>query len=57
MEKAREVPPVGVRMPPDMRAWLKNQAAVNRRSLNSEVLMILDEVRRTRQDAAGHHAR
>ena len=51
--------PLGVRMPPDMRGWLKERAAINRRSLNSEILIILEDARRNRmrQETAGDHAR
>jgi hypothetical protein len=51
--------PLGLRMPHDMRGWLKEQATANRRSLNSEILVILEDVRRnrTRQETAGVHAR
>lgn len=35
-----------LRLPPDLKAWLKDEAEKNRRSLNSEVLMILEGYRR-----------
>lgn len=57
--KMRSINPFALRMPPDVRDWLKAQAAEHRRSLNSELLMILDEVRRnrTRPEPDGNHAR
>lgn len=54
----RDINPFGLRMPPEVREWVKQQAAANRRSLNSELLVILEEVRRnrTRQEPARDHA-
>lgn len=45
----RQVAPFGVRIPPDLREWIKQQAVANKRSLNSEVLVCLEEVRRMRE--------
>lgn len=50
-------PPFSLRMSSDVRRWLEEQATVHRRSLNSEILICLEEVRRMRQEPAGHHAR
>jgi len=47
-EKMRDINPFALRMPPDVRDWIAEQAAANRRSLNSEILTIMEEVRRTR---------
>lgn len=33
--------PTPVRIPPDLRAWLEQQAANNHRSLNGEIVAIL----------------
>ena len=35
-----------LRLPPDLKAWLKDEAEKNRRSLNSEILMILEKCRK-----------
>ncbi len=53
----RSIAPFGLRMPPEVRKWLEDQAAAHRRSLNSEILICLEEVRRMRQEPAGNHAR
>lgn len=42
----RSIAPFGLRMPDDLKEWLKEQAALNRRSLNSEILARLEESRR-----------
>lgn len=57
--KTRDINPFGLRMPSEIRTWLEEQAAANRRSLNSELLVILEDVRRNRmrQETAGNHAR
>lgn len=39
--------PSPVRLPPELKDWLKQRAALNRRSFNSEVIHRLD---RTRQE-------
>jgi ribosomal protein L18E len=38
-----------VRLPQELRDWLKHQAKDNRRSMNSEVLMRLEQSRKTQQ--------
>lgn len=38
-----------VRMPTDLYEWLKNNAEVDRRSLNSQVVEILDKYRQSIQ--------
>lgn len=43
--------PLVVRMPDELRLWLKQQAVDNRRSLNSEVLFRLEESRRQQEKA------
>ncbi len=57
--KTRDINPFGLRMPSEIRVWLEAQAAANRRSLNSELLVILEGVRRNqaRQETAGDYAR
>jgi predicted HicB family RNase H-like nuclease len=42
MEGARKISPLQVRMPPELREWLKSEAARNHRSLNSEVVARLE---------------
>lgn len=38
--------PLGVRLPDELKQWLKHQAVDNRRSLNAEIVMRLEESRR-----------
>lgn len=51
MDGARKIPPLQVRCPPELREWLKAQAAQNRRSLNSEIVARL-ELSRAPESAA-----
>lgn len=53
----REINQFGLRMPIEVRRWLEDQAVAHRRSLNSEILVCLEEVRRMQQEPAGSHAR
>lgn len=39
----RQIAPFGLRIPEDLKDWLKQQAEQNRRSLNSEILARLEE--------------
>lgn len=41
----RNIKPLGVRMPEELKQWLKDQAEKNMRSLNSELVMRLQESR------------
>jgi len=50
MEGARKISPLQVRFPPELKEWLKAQALQNRRSLNSEIVALLE---RTRADRPG----
>jgi len=38
---SKPIPPTGIRMPNDIKAWLTRRAAGNERSMNKEVLFIL----------------
>jgi predicted HicB family RNase H-like nuclease len=42
MEGARKISPMQVRLPPELKEWLKVEAAKNRRSLNSEIVARLE---------------
>lgn len=42
MEGARKISPLQVRFPPELKEWLKAQAVNNRRSLNSEIIALLE---------------
>jgi hypothetical protein len=41
--KTSEIAPLGVRMPPELKDRLKSSAQENRRSLNAEVVLRLEE--------------
>jgi len=49
MNGSIKTPSFSLRFPDDMRPWLEQQAAVNRRSLNSEILIRLEESRRLQE--------
>lgn len=42
---ASPIPPFGVRMPPELKDWLSEQARQSRRSLNGEIVKRLEESR------------
>ena len=42
MQGARNITPLQVRCPPELREWLKVSAAQNHRSLNSEIVAMLE---------------
>lgn len=53
MKGASSIKPFGLRMPPDVKAWLTKQAKNNGRSANSEIVVILRlERERRRQQGA-----
>lgn len=45
MKNARTVPPLVVRLPDELKSWLKHQAIDNRRSLTSEIQIRLEQSR------------
>ena len=45
MEGARKINPLQVRLPLDLREWLKQQAELNHRSLNGEIVVRLESSR------------
>ena len=42
MEKTSDIHPFGVRMPSETMAWIKARAKTNRRTMNAEVVFILE---------------
>lgn len=44
--KPRQEPPIGVRLPPDLRDFVKEQAAKNFRSVSAEVAARVERTRR-----------
>lgn len=51
MEGARLIAPLQVRMPPELREYLKEAAERNRRSLNSEIVARLEHTRAADQSS------
>lgn len=51
MQHARQIAPSPLRLPDDLKVWLKHQAIDNRRSFNSEVLTRLEASRRQQESA------
>lgn len=49
MEGAREMPLIHVRVPEELRDWIKQEAVQNRRSMNGEMVARLEESRRSQQ--------
>lgn len=49
MTVGRGSPALMVRLPQELKDWLKHQAIDNRRTLNSEVLLRLEQSRRAQQ--------
>jgi hypothetical protein len=45
MNEAKKIPPLQVRVPTDLKAWLKEQAQKNHRSLNGELVYRLERSR------------
>lgn len=41
--------PLGVRLPDELKQWLKHQAVDNRRSLNAEIIVRLEASRRQQE--------
>ena len=53
LKDARTSPGVMVRLPEELKSWLKHQAIDNRRSLNGEILIRLEQSRAQQQQAQG----
>ena len=43
MEKVKDMHPFGVRMPSETRAWLKAESKKNCRTMNNEVVFIIEK--------------
>lgn len=43
MEKVRDISPYGVRLPKEIKDWIKKKAKDNRRSINDEIILILEK--------------
>lgn len=51
MDVGRGTAGTQVRLPEDLKLWLKHRAVDNRRSLNSEIIVLLEDSRRREQEA------
>lgn len=49
MEAKTQLKPTPVRIPDELRIWLKHQCIDNRRSLNSEIVLRLEQSQRQQQ--------
>lgn len=45
MMHKKSIPPFGLRLPPELKSYLQDQAAINHRSLNSEIQFRLEQSR------------
>jgi len=52
MSKPEPLKPTPVRIPDELRVWLKHQCVDNRRSLTAEIVLRLEESRRRQVAAA-----
>jgi predicted HicB family RNase H-like nuclease len=46
------IKPFGLRLPPDLKQWLSTKAQANRRSMNSELIRLLEQTRMQDEQAA-----
>jgi len=46
MKSIKQTSPTGIRIPEDLKEWLKDQARANVRSLNSEVVFHLEQAKK-----------
>jgi hypothetical protein len=56
MDKLPKPKPTGVRLPDELRKWLKHQSIDNHRSLNSEIIFRLEESQRNQAEKEATHA-
>jgi len=50
--KTKQITPTPVRLPPDLKGWLKESAEANRRSVNAEILVLLDLAKKQMEKSA-----
>ncbi len=43
MEKVKDMPPYGVRMPSELRSWIKSQAKKEHRTMNNFIVFVLEK--------------
>ena len=54
MIEQKHIPPTGVRMPPEMKEFFKEEAKQHDRSFNSEIVNILKQVMEERKRSEQH---
>ena len=57
MKKPETLKPTGVRLPDDLRRWLKHQSIDNHRSLNAEIIFRLEDTQRQQLKKEATHAK
>lgn len=53
-EASKQIQPIGLRLPADLKEWLSAKAAANRRSLSGEAVWAIEQYRR--QQESERHA-
>lgn len=56
MNPSPDLKPTGVRLPDELRKWLKHQCIDNRRSLNAEIIVRLEQSQRQQLQKDATHA-
>mgnify|MGYP000958351226 CR=1 FL=1 len=56
MQTTETIKPTGVRLPDELRKWLKHQCIDNRRSLNAEIVVRLEQSQRQQLQKEATHA-
>ena len=49
-EKSSDPTPFGVRIPSELRAWIKAQAKSSRRSMNTEIVWMLEQFKNQQEN-------
>lgn len=52
---SHSIPPFGLRLPPDLKQWVEDQARQNLRSQNSEIIYRLEAARHQAEKTAPNH--
>lgn len=50
--KTRDIKPIGVRMPPELKDWIKKKAANEQRSMNFTIVAMLEKAKKIEEMAA-----
>lgn len=51
-ERAKDLPQTALRIPEDIKWWIKEQAAKNRRSFNTEVICMIEQLKSQHENHA-----